>query len=136
MLNIDLKSRFKNKAFIVSLVSAIVLLIQQLGFRNLIPSNYSDIVNTLLTIGTMLGIIVDTSTPGINDNVIAQATVQSVNDSIETKEKVKTESSTTAINNTVTQDSASSKIIVDNPDNEKSIGKEVNAINATSPSAN
>ena len=39
---------------------------QQLGL-NIIPNNYTEIVNTILTILTMLGIIVDTSTPGLSD---------------------------------------------------------------------
>lgn len=66
-MSIDLKSRFKNKAFIMSMVAAVALLIQQLGYTNLLPANYTEIVNTILTILTMLGIVVDTSTPGISD---------------------------------------------------------------------
>ncbi|AQR90844.1 phage holin [Clostridium saccharobutylicum] len=65
MLNIDLKARLKNKAFWVSMVSAIALLVQQLGLQ--LPSDYSAVVNAILTILTMSGIIVDTSTPGISD---------------------------------------------------------------------
>ena len=79
MLTLDLKSRFRNKAFIVSMLGAIVLLIQQLGFKNIIPSNYADIVNSVLSILVMLGIVVDTSTKGISDKVISDATVQAVN---------------------------------------------------------
>lgn len=67
MLTIDLKARLRNKAFWVSLISAIVLLIQQLGFKDLIPTNYGDIVNSILTILVMFGIVVDTSTNGISD---------------------------------------------------------------------
>lgn len=67
MLTINLKARLRNKAFWVGLISAIVLLIQQLGFKDLIPSNYADIVNSILTILAMLGIIIDTSTSGISD---------------------------------------------------------------------
>lgn len=68
MLGIDLKSRLKNKAFWVAMASAIVMLLQQLGL-NIIPSNYAEIVNTILIILTMTGIIVDTSTIGISDKV-------------------------------------------------------------------
>ena len=67
-MNIDLKARFRNKAFWISFLSAIILLIQQLGFKHLLPDNISDIVNTVLTILTMLGILIDTSTPGVEDN--------------------------------------------------------------------
>lgn len=66
-MNINLKARFRNKAFWVSFSSAILLLIQQLGFKHVLPDNIADIVNTILTILTMLGILVDTSTPGIED---------------------------------------------------------------------
>jgi len=70
MLSIDLKSRLRSKPFIVAMVSAIVLLIQQCGFKDVIPSNYGDVLSTVLTILTMLGIVVDTSTPGISDNIV------------------------------------------------------------------
>ncbi|EKQ56604.1 MULTISPECIES: phage holin [unclassified Clostridium] len=66
MLTIDIKARLKNKAFWVAMASALALLIQQLGL-NIIPGNFSEIVNTVLTILTMLGILVDPSTPGISD---------------------------------------------------------------------
>jgi len=68
MLSIDLKARLKNKSFWVSMASAIAILVQQLGL-NIIPSNYTEIVNALLIILTMLGIVVDTSTTGISDHV-------------------------------------------------------------------
>ena len=66
MFGIDLKARLNNKAFWVAMASAIALLAQQLGLK-IIPDNYTEIVNTVLTILTMLGIIVDTSTTGISD---------------------------------------------------------------------
>lgn len=60
------KSRLRNKAFWVALMAAIVLLTQQLGL-DIFPSNIADIVNTILTIATILGIVVDPTTPGIAD---------------------------------------------------------------------
>lgn len=74
MLSIDFKARLKNKAFWVSMASAIAILAQQLGL-NIIPSNYSEIVNTVLIILTMTGIVVDTSTTGISDQVTTTTTV-------------------------------------------------------------
>ena len=68
MLNIDLKARLKNKSFWVAMTSAIAILVQQLGV-NIIPSNYAEIVNSVLIILTILGIVVDTSTTGISDHV-------------------------------------------------------------------
>ena len=70
MLSIDLKARLKNKSFWVAMASAIAILVQQLGL-NIVPANYTEIVNTVLIILTMLGIVVDTSTTGISDQVIA-----------------------------------------------------------------
>ena len=65
-MNINWKARLTNKTFLVSIVSAIVLLSQQLGY-NIFPSNWSDILNTILTIFILLGIIIDPSTDGIQD---------------------------------------------------------------------
>lgn len=62
----DLKARMKNKAFWVALMSALVLLAQQLGL-DIFPPNIMDITNTVLLILTILGVFVDTSTEGILD---------------------------------------------------------------------
>ena len=80
MPSIDLKSRLKNKAFWVAMASAIAILAQQLGL-NIIPSNYTEIVNTVLMLLTMGGIVVDTSTTGISDQVktTTTETIQAVN---------------------------------------------------------
>jgi hypothetical protein len=80
----------------------------------------------------MLGIIVDTSTPGISDQVVSNSTVQAINSSnTQVSSNVQVSS-----NISTTDNSASSKIIVDNPDNVQAIDQEVNAISATAPSAN
>lgn len=129
-MNIDLKARMRNKAFWVALVSAVVLLIQQLGFKNLIPSNYADIVNSILSILVMLGIVVDPSTNGICD---------AIKEPIEPNTEVENsndKSIDTATQNTVqasNDSTASSKITVDNPDNVQAIGQEVNHISASMP---
>lgn len=84
MLNINLKSRLENKTFWVSLISAIILLLQQLGLTtlaNYIPANYADIINTIFAIVTILGIAVDTSTPGISDQ---PATISNTSTTINT----------------------------------------------------
>lgn len=61
------KSRLTNKTFWVALVSATVLLSQQLGF-SIFPENVMDITNSILLICTILGVIVDPTTEGILDN--------------------------------------------------------------------
>lgn len=64
---IDIKKRFTNKTFIVSFISTVFLLLQQLGLNDFLPTNIMEIVNTVLILLCMLGIVVDTSTEGIAD---------------------------------------------------------------------
>lgn len=109
MLTLDLKARLRNKTFIFSMAGAIVLLIQQLGFKNIVPENWIDVLNTILSILVMLGIVVDTSTPGASDKIIRETTIQAIK-AAETKEEIKIEDSTTAVNNTITENSQSSNV--------------------------
>ena len=67
-ININIKKRFANKAFVASFVSVCILLIQQLGLGQYLPSNLMEIVNTVLLLLTMLGIVVDPTTENIYDN--------------------------------------------------------------------
>lgn len=60
------KQRFRNKTFLIALISALVLLAQQLGL-NIFPENIMDIANTVLYILTLLGIVLDPTTDGITD---------------------------------------------------------------------
>lgn len=62
----DIKSRLRNKTFLVSLFSAVLLLCQQFGLH-IFLDNSADIFNTVLVILTILGVVIDPSTPGIND---------------------------------------------------------------------
>lgn len=62
---IDWKARLRSKPFWVAMISLIILLSQQLGLD--LPSNMSDICNTILTMAVVIGIVVDTSTTGISD---------------------------------------------------------------------
>lgn len=55
-----------NKATLAALVSTIILLAQQFGFE--LPSNISEIVNTVLTLLVLLGVITDPTTQGISDS--------------------------------------------------------------------
>jgi len=66
-MNIDWKKRFTNKTFLIAIAIAIVLLSQQLGL-NIFPSNWGEILNTILTIFILLGIVIDPSTTGISDS--------------------------------------------------------------------
>ena len=62
---IDLKARLKNKYFWVSLLSLLVLLLDQLGIQ--LPFDINAIGGTLLSIAVLLGIIVDNGTEGFSD---------------------------------------------------------------------
>lgn len=66
-MKINWKLRFQSKTFWVALISAIVLLTQQIGIK-VFPENVMDIVNTMLTIGVIIGVIVDPTTKGLNDS--------------------------------------------------------------------
>jgi phi LC3 family holin len=133
MLNINLKSRLTNKTFWVSLVGAIILLLQQLKLftlANYIPSNYADIINSIFAILTMLGITVDTSTPGISDQ---QQTVLQPTTETQTLNDKSIDTSTQNAPQAQIDTSASSKIQVDNPDNVQAINQQVNSTSATTP---
>ena len=62
---IDLKARLKNKYFWVSLLSLLVILLEQLGIQ--LPFDINAIGGTLLSIAVLLGIIVDNSSEGFSD---------------------------------------------------------------------
>ena len=62
---IDLKARFKNKYFWVSLLSLLVILLDQLGIQ--LPFDINAISGTLLSMAVLLGIIVDNGTEGFLD---------------------------------------------------------------------
>ena len=99
-MNIDWKARLRNKTFWVAIISAIALLTQQLGI-NIFPTNWSDILNTVLTIFIVLGVIVDTSTKGMGDSTINIASPNISGQS----EEIKTEATTTSINGNITENS-------------------------------
>lgn len=71
MNDIDIKARLRSKKFWVAVMSALVLLAQQLGL-DIFPSNIMDITNTVLTLFVLFGIVVDNSTPGICDSTVHQ----------------------------------------------------------------
>lgn len=59
-------ARFKNKAFWISLASAVIILAQQLGFT-FSKEETMELVNSILSIFIILGVVVDPTTPGIYD---------------------------------------------------------------------
>ena len=62
---IDLKARLKNKYFWISLLSLLVILLDQLGIQ--LPFDINAIGGTLLSMAVLLGIIVDNGTEGFSD---------------------------------------------------------------------
>lgn len=105
-MSLDMKARLRNYSWWVSMVSIVMVIAKQCGFdlSQHIPTNYSEIIYNVFYFLSILGISVDTSTKGFSDKVISDVTVQSIN-AEQTKEEVKTEDSTTAINSTVTENS-------------------------------
>lgn len=62
----DIKSRLRNKAFILSVIAFIVLLVKT--FTNYqLPDNFDTLVNMFLSILTAMGIVIDPSSPGLAD---------------------------------------------------------------------
>jgi phi LC3 family holin len=62
----DFVSRIRNKAFWLS-ISGFVLLMAKSFHLFEIPENYDEIVNMVLGLLTMMGILIDPTTPGITD---------------------------------------------------------------------
>ena len=65
--------------------------------------DWQTLVALIFALVALMGITVDTSTPGISDNVIQD--VQDTINSINTSNKVKIESTTKSINNSISQNS-------------------------------
>ena len=64
-MKIDIKARLRNKYFWASMLSLVVLLLNQLGIK--LPVNINEIGGTILSIAVLLGIIVDNSSEGFSD---------------------------------------------------------------------
>ena len=64
-MKLDIKARLKNKYFWVSMLSLVVLLLDQLGIK--LPVNINEIGVTILSMAVLLGIIVDNGSEGFSD---------------------------------------------------------------------
>lgn len=70
----NLKIRFQNKTFIVGLISALIILAQQIGhlfgfeIDEVLSEQIQNIVNTVLGILVMLGVVHDPTTKGVVDS--------------------------------------------------------------------
>ena len=65
-MRINWKLRFTNKTTLLAIISTVILLLQQLGLT--LPSNISEVVNTILTLLVLLGVVTDPTTKGISDS--------------------------------------------------------------------
>lgn len=65
-MRINWKLRFTNKTTLLAIISTVILLLQQLGLT--LPSNISEVVNTILTLLVLLGVVTDPTTQGISDS--------------------------------------------------------------------
>ena len=64
-MKLDIKARLKNKYFWVSMLSLVVLLLDQLGIK--LPFDINEIGGTILSMAVLLGIIVDNGSEGFSD---------------------------------------------------------------------
>lgn len=64
-MKIDIKARLRNKYFYVSFISLLVILLEQLGIE--LPFDLNAISGTILSMAVLLGIVIDSSTPGLSD---------------------------------------------------------------------
>ena len=64
-MKLDIKARLKNKYFWVSMLSLVVLLLDQLGIK--LPVDINEIGGTILSMAVLLGIIVDNGSEGFSD---------------------------------------------------------------------
>ena len=64
-MKLDIKARLKNKYFWISLISLVVILLEQLGIK--IPFNLNAISGTILSMAVLLGIVVDNGSEGFSD---------------------------------------------------------------------
>ena len=65
-MKFNIKQQIKNKCFWLSVVSLIVLTAQQFNL-DIIPDNFQDYVNSILTILVAMGILTNNSTPGLGE---------------------------------------------------------------------
>ena len=64
-MKLDIKARLRNKYFWVSMLSLVVLLLDQLGIK--LPVDINEIGGTILSMTVLLGIIVDNGSEGFSD---------------------------------------------------------------------
>ena len=64
-MKLDIKARLRNKYFWVSMLSLVVLLLNQLGIK--LPFDINEIGGTILSMAVLLGIIVDNGSEGFSD---------------------------------------------------------------------
>ena len=64
-MKLDIKARLRNKYFWVSMLSLVVLLLDQLGIE--LPVDINGIGGTILSMAVLLGIIVDNGSERFSD---------------------------------------------------------------------
>lgn len=104
-MNINWKARLTNKSWWVATISIVVLIARYFGFDLIqyIGQDWQTLVALIFALAALMGITVDTSTPGVSDKAIEDAADVITN--INTAKKVKTESTTTSVNNKINQNS-------------------------------
>ena len=65
IVKLDIKARLRNTYFWVSMLSLVILLLDQLGIK--LPIDINEIGGTILSMAVLLGIIVDNGSEGFSD---------------------------------------------------------------------
>lgn len=100
----NLKNNVKNKAWWVAVVSLILLIVQSKGLdlTKYIGSDWQVTLNNIFTLLALIGISVDTTASAVTDSNIVQQTQDNTN----TETEVQAEETTTAINDTISENSS------------------------------
>lgn len=133
MFIMDLKSRIKNPVWWISLVGAIAIIASYFGYdiTKIVGQDWKGLIGAIFSLLTILGITADTSTKGISDKVIQDATVQAINNDNGTKEAVQTEATTTSINNKINPNSEEVTVGIDGPQNTSNLSINDGSVNAS-----
>lgn len=69
-MKINFKIRFRQKQFIVAIISALLLLVQQIakifGYE-IVTDGIIQLVNVILSLLVMIGVVIDPTTKGLSD---------------------------------------------------------------------
>jgi uncharacterized membrane protein len=129
---LQLEKNIKNKTWWVAVISAILLLAQSHGLdlTKYIGINWQDTLNTIFSLLVLFGVSVDTTAAKNTDAI--QHPLE-VNSEVKSSNNNSIDSTTSNSVQAQIDTSASTKTVVDNPDNVQAINQQVNSTSAATP---